>query len=258
MKNKDENEAMEKLFKEAMLEIAKMESNEVKQEALDPALQPSEQLNRKIEQLIGMQPEKRTWKLTFRKLYTGYSQFAGGAVIVLFLIYLFFPHAVQNMLSSRLIENNPGYAQAVLSQTNYPYNVQVVEITQIPAENVPFMVHNLNLEVAFASDSYQLSYLPEGYGLVRIENNYPVSTYRFRDSSGMVLVLEIHDSVDMIDFEKEMRANSIEYVNDKVAVYSLNDGESNLIWTEENRTFSVNARLPKDEILKVAQGIKNN
>ena len=258
MKDKYENERIEQLFRAAMLEVAKIESEKLEQEALKPAFLPSKKFNRKIERMIGIKAEKRNWKLSFHKLYAGYNRFAGWVVIAAFLIYLFFPHAVQNMLSVRLIENNPGYAQLVLSQTNYPYDLQFIGITQIPVQNEAVTVYNTNLEVAFASDSYQLSYLPEGFSLVRIENNYPVSTFRFQDTSGKILALEIYDSVDLIDFEQEMKANSIEYVNDKVAVFSLNDGESNLIWTEGNRTFIVNANLPKDEVLKVAQGIKNN
>ncbi len=258
MKDKYENERIEQLFRAAMLEVAKIESEKLEQEALNPAFLPSKKFNRKIERMIGIKAEKRNWKLSFQKLYAGYNRLAGWVVIAVFLIYLFFPRAIQNLLSVRLIENNPGYAQLVLSQTNYPYDLQLFGITQIPVQNEAVTVYNTNLEVAFASDSYQLSYLPEGFSLVRIENNYPVSTFRFQNTSGKILALEIYDLVDLIDFEQEMKANSIEYVNDKVAVFSLNDGESNLIWTEGNRTFIVNANLPKEEVLKVAQGIKNN
>ena len=118
MKDKYENERIEQLFRAAMPEVAKIESEKLEQEALNPAFLPSKKFNRKIERMIGIKAEKRNWKLSFQKLYAGYNRLAGWVVIAVFLIYLFFPRAIQNLLSVRLIENNPGYAQLVLSQTN--------------------------------------------------------------------------------------------------------------------------------------------
>lgn len=258
MKNKDDTDNMEQLFRAAMLEIASKESDEAKKEVLNPVLLPSKKLNRKIERMLGITAEKRNWKLSFQKLYAGYSRVAGGVVIAVFLIYLFFPRVVQNMLTNNLIKNNPGYAQLVLSQTNYPYNPQLVNITQIPIANQAVTVYNTNFEVVIASDSYQLSYLPDGFGLTQVETSDLGSAYRFQNTNGMVLAFEIFDSNDMDRLEKESQANSIEYVNDKKAFYSYSAGVSTLTWTSENHTFLVNADLSKEELLKIARGITNN
>ena len=90
MKDKYENERIEQLFRAAMLEVAKIESEKLEQEALNPAFLPSKKFNRKIERMIGIKAEKRNWKLSFQKLYAGYNRLAGWVVIAVFLIYLFF------------------------------------------------------------------------------------------------------------------------------------------------------------------------
>lgn len=107
---------------------------------------------------------------------------------------------------------------------------------------------------------FHFTYLPPGYSFIekKVSDNESHILYKFQDESSNILYISIilnttaknYSNMDKSDYSI-LKQNNTEY-------YYIKDNFSQLLWYKNKAIYKINASLSKEEIIKVAEGIKYN
>ncbi len=106
-------------------------------------------------------------------------------------------------------------------------------------------------------DRLKLNYIPKGFLLEDSFNGQRSITLSFIRGEDYFCVSS--DELDAnFNIDTENAAMEKTKINDFDAIYISNQNANSLIWYDDDRTYTITGNISKDEIFKIAKGLKNN
>lgn len=230
----------DRLLKEAALQAAETMGQQYLEEAEKDAYYPSFEFNQRVRKMIEAETKPSAPVPLFQKLYLSFSKAALWILLVLIVLLFAIPKvaSARNWVTKLVMESNPKYVTYYLQETD----------TVIDSLD--------NSEKIFPVGAYYPTYIPEGFRLRLLNYNGSSITYRFVDSKGKLVNVQVIGTGETMNLDNEnLEEDSIEIVNGYEARYTLKLERHCLIWTTENYIIFVNTNLSKEETLKIANGI---
>ncbi len=106
-------------------------------------------------------------------------------------------------------------------------------------------------------DRLKLNYIPKGFLLEDSFNGQRSITLSFIRGEDYFCVSS--DELDAnFNIDTENAAMEKTKINDFDAIYISNQNANSLIWYDDDRAYTITGNISKDEIFKIAKGLKNN
>ena len=106
-------------------------------------------------------------------------------------------------------------------------------------------------------DRLKLNYIPEGFVLEDSFNGQQSITLSFKKGEDYFYISS-DDIKTNFSIDTENGTAEKTKVNDFEAVYTTNSNTNALIWHDDERSYMILGNISKDEIFKIAKGLKNN
>jgi hypothetical protein len=242
--NKNRNIDMDLLFQEGVQKAAEIKGKALMKEvSTTEPYQPTAQFDRKMKQLIRTELGTKNPEPFFKRHYLGFSKASAPILVALLLLMVVVPNvaAARNWVTKLVIEANPEYATYYLKAENQQ-NEPIKEIQ----DTLPF-------------ESFYPSYLPEGMKLTQLNYDGHVVLYQFEDDSKHVISIEILGSGSAVNMDnQDLDEQSTESINGVDARYTRKLWVSSLIWMDKDRIFVLSTNLPKEEAIRIGNGLTRN
>jgi hypothetical protein len=110
----------------------------------------------------------------------------------------------------------------------------------------------------FPEGTYYPAYLPRDMKLIQFINKESTMTYRFQDTEENNLMIQVSGLGTTTNVDNEnLEEQNIVMVNGMQASYRSKAGMTSIIWSDEAHLFIVNSTLPKEECIRIANGLMN-
>lgn len=242
-KTKVNKNELDTLIKNATFAAAELRGQKLLEEAEKDPYYPSAEFNDRIHSLIESKIKKTEPVAFFNKVFLVYSRASAWILLALVLLFVTVPNiaSARNWVTKLVIESNPKYV-------SYYFRSNEVNVSN-PEKN------NNGL---FPEGTYYPAYLPRDMKLIQFIYNESTMTYRFQDTEENYLMIQVSGlgSTTNVDNEK-LDEQSTVIINGMQATYGSKAGVSSIIWSDEAHLFIVNSTLPKEECIRIANGLTN-
>lgn len=105
---------------------------------------------------------------------------------------------------------------------------------------------------------FTMNYIPSGYHLVKktVSDNGDYFIYEYKDKSDHQLYIEINADTTPSAYTNIDKTNYTQFMHGKTKYYYLEGPYNQLIWYKNKNIFKVYSPHSKDELFKIATGIK--
>lgn len=242
-KNKIKKNELETLFEEATIAAAELKGKKLLEEAKKDPYYPSAEFNHRIHSLIESKTKKTEPLAFFNKVFLVYSRASAWILLALVLLFVTVPNiaSARNWVTKLVMDSNPKYVSYYF-QNNETY------------------VSNLesNKTGLFPEGTYYPAYLPREMKLVQLIYKESTMTYRFQDTEENYLMIQVSGIGSTTNVDNEnLDEQSTVIVNGMQATYSSKADMKSIIWSDEAHLFIVNSTLPKEECIRIANGLMN-
>ncbi|MBE6573002.1 MAG: DUF4367 domain-containing protein [Ruminococcaceae bacterium] len=114
-------------------------------------------------------------------------------------------------------------------------------------------------EEEFSIENVEFTYIPEGYEIYESNENEIAKTHIYMNdkNEGIVVEVRITGTADMtVDSERTTKEKISVNGNDAFLFYNYNECSGSIYWGNEIYTVSVYGQIPRETLIKIAEGIK--
>jgi len=234
---------LDTLFKEATIEAARLKGKKFMENPERDPFYPSAEFDNRIQLLIESKTKKSDTFEFFNKAFLAYSKVAAWILLALLFLFVTVPNvaSARNWVTKLVMDSNQKYV------TYYFQN-----------NETGFFNQESNQNGLFPDGMYYPSYLPRDMKLVQFIYKESTMTYRFRDTEDNYLMIQVNSLGTTTNVDNEnLKEQIFVVVNGIQATYSSKAGMRSIIWCDEAHLFIVDTTLPKEECLRIANGLTN-
>lgn len=234
---------LDSLFKEATIEAARLKGEKLMENPERDPFYPSAEFNNRIQSLIESKARTSDRYDFINKVFLTYSKAAAWILLSLILLFVTIPNvaSARNWVTKLIMDSNQKYV------TYYFQN-----------NETNFFNQESNQNGLFPDGVYYPSYLPRDMKLVQFIYVESTMTYRFQDSEENYLMIQVSGPGSTTNIDNEnLEEQSTVIVNGMQASYRSKAGMTSIIWSDEAHLFIVNSTLPKEECIRIANGLMN-
>ena len=107
--------------------------------------------------------------------------------------------------------------------------------------------------LGFDGKYYVPTYIPEGFSQIESESEHTLS---YCNENNVYLDIAISNSSTVIQLNTEDAIVETVFIGDEYGEYIIKDGWACIIWSTEINIFTVEGDLPKEELISIAQNLK--
>lgn len=107
--------------------------------------------------------------------------------------------------------------------------------------------------LGFDGKYYVPTYIPEGFTQIESESAHTLS---YCNENNVYLDIAISNSSTVIQLNTEDAIIETVFIGDEYGEYIIKDGWACIIWSTEINIFTVEGDLPKEELISIAQNLK--
>ena len=234
---------LDSLFKEATIEAARLKGEKLMENPERDPFYPSAEFNNRIQSLIESKARTSDRYDFINKVFLTYSKAAAWILLSLILLFVTIPNvaSARNWVTKLIMDSNQKYV------TYYFQN-----------NETNFFNQESNQNGLFPDGVYYPSYLPRDMKLVQFIYVESTMTYRFQDTEENYLMIQVSGIGSTTNVDNEnLDEQSTVIVNGMQATYSSKADMKSIIWSDEAHLFIVNSTLPKEECIRIANGLMN-